>query len=264
MSSLLKQLPVAQLVRGPYQPRRQFTEAALQELAESIQQAGIIQPIVVRPRGTKGYEILAGERRWRAAQLVGLVEVPCLVREITDSQAAQVTTIENIQRQDLNPIEEAQAYQRLIDEFGYSHEEIALLVSKSRAKITNVLRLLRLSSDVKELLMQRQLSEGHAKLLINLPQRQQVSLAQACVAKQWSVRQLQQSIDQQTKQIKPVSTQDPNIQRLQNQLSDKLGTPVSLEPTEGDHKGGWLKIQYFNDDTLSGILQRIGISEDEL
>ena len=163
MAPELKSIPVELLKRGQYQPRKHFDEEALQELADSIKEQGIIEPIVVRPLPNKTYEIIAGERRWRAAQLAGLDTVPCLIRECSDRAAAALTVIENVQRKDLNPIEEAESYQRLIQEFGYSHDEVAKALGKSRTGITNNLRLLKLDSNIKEIIRLGTLSEGHGK-----------------------------------------------------------------------------------------------------
>ena len=176
--------------RGRYQPRVQFEPVKLQELADSIKNAGLLQPIVVRPVSDHQYEIIAGERRWRATQLAGLDEINCLVREFNDEQAAEAATIENIARVDLNPIEEAKAYQRLIDEFRYVHEEIAATVGKSRTAITNSLRLLKLDSRVQKLIIQGDLSEGHAKILVTLDPIDQFAIAKKAIQYRWSARKI--------------------------------------------------------------------------
>jgi len=181
---ILKQLSLDQLMRGEYQPRRHFDATELQELADSIKTTGgLLQPIVVRPLTKNKYEIIAGERRWRAAQLAGFHEVSCLVNEFTDEEALQASIIENINRADLNPIEEAEAYQRLIEEFGYLHEQIATAVGKSRTSITNALRLLKLHPKVQEFLIQKKLTEGHGKILAGLDLTQQLKLAENCIQK---------------------------------------------------------------------------------
>lgn len=253
---ILLELPIEQLRRGIYQPRTCFEANELEELAQSIRQAGLLQPIVVRPLSeTAGYEIIAGERRWRAAQLAGLDTVPCLVNQFSDEQALEATTIENISRVDLNPIEEARAYQRFIDEFGYVHEEIAAAVGKSRAKITNMLRLLNLSDNVQTLLMDGRLSEGHGKLLAALPAQYQQQLAQTCVKQQWSVRQLERAIKQQANH--PNGTTDTtavNIKALEKSLSDHLGSTVHIQ-YQG--KAGTLQIDFHDLDILDGILQKM-------
>jgi ParB family chromosome partitioning protein len=204
---ILQFLSIDLLVRGKYQPRRHFDSAQLQELAESIKTTGgLLQPIVVRPINSNQYEIVAGERRWRAAQLAGLNDVSCLVSHYTDEQALQASIIENISRADLNPIEEAQAYQRLIDEFQYLHDEVAAAVGKSRTSITNVLRLLKLDPRVQELLIHGKLSEGHGKILAGLPISAQFQLAELSIQKGWSVRK----IEAEAKKLQqPVATENP-------------------------------------------------------
>lgn len=255
----LKILPIDQLSRGQYQPRREFDAAALQELAESIQSAGLIQPIVVRPKA-EAYEIVAGERRWRAAQLVGLHEVPCLVNYYTDEQAAAVTTIENINRIDLNPIEEAQAYQRLIDDFGYIHEEIAVVVGKSRTKITNCLRLLKLEGRVRQFLIEGKLSEGHGKILAGLPSSLQFELAQKAIARGWNVRKIEQEAKKiQQEQPSAINKRDVNVRALETALTQYIGCKVSIESQE---EKGQLKIDFHNLDILEGIFQKLGFKSE--
>lgn len=257
--SELKQIPVEQLVRGKYQPRKDFDQEALRELANSIKSAGLIQPLVVRKVGTEQYEIVAGERRWRASQLAGLDTVPCLLSNISDEKAAAVTTIENIQRQDLNPIEEAHSFQRLAEDFDYLHEEIAAVVGKSRAKITNSLRLLRLDSRIQDLLTNHQLSAGHGKVITGVAEKHQYPLAQKCVEHGWSVRKLEAEV----KKIKnPPSAiksgSDPNIKSLEQAASEQFGSPVKLDP-DLNQSTGWIKIRYFNNETLAGLLDKIGV-----
>ena len=253
------ELPIDQLVRGQYQPRRHFDPAALNELAESIKSTGIIQPLVVRPIASHRYEIIAGERRWRAAQRVGLEAVPCLVRELTDQQAAAVTTIENIQRQDLNPMEEASAYSRLVMEFGYYHEEVASIVGKSRSAITNSLRFLALDSRIQRWLAEKKLNAGHGKVIAGLPEQDQVTWAMQCIDQGWSVHALEKAIKKQqpTKTINS-RNYDPDIVRLERVLSETLGAPVKFESRVG-RRDGWLKIRYFDPETLAGLLDKMGI-----
>src|SRR5215208_3302358 len=189
---ILKYLDIDMLTRGRYQPRQEFDPEKLQELADSIKSTdGLLQPIVVRPIANNRYEIVAGERRWRAAQLAKLTEVSCLVFEYSDEQALQAAIVENISRTDLNPIEEARAYQRLIDEFHYLHEEVAASVGKSRVAITNSLRLLKLDPLIQNYLIKGQLTEGHGKILASLSLLHQISLANLCVEKVWNVRKLE-------------------------------------------------------------------------
>ncbi len=259
----LQQLSIDQLVRGKYQPRRHFDPTQLQELADSIKTTGgLLQPIVVRPLKDNKYEIIAGERRWRAAQLANLTEVSCLVSNYTDEQALQASIIENINRADLNPIEEAQAYQRLIDEFHYLHEEIAAAVGKSRVKITNILRLLKLDSRVQQLLVTGQLSEGHGKILAGLTPHQQFELAEHCIKKGWSVRKVELEAK---KMQQPVNAQgpysDPNIKHLEIALSDHVGNQVEIACEE--RGGGFVKIRFNNVDELEGHFERLGFKPEQ-
>ncbi len=254
---LLQQLSVEQLVRGKYQPRRHFDSTQLQELADSIQTTGgLLQPIIVRPLKEGNYEIIAGERRWRAAQLAGLQDVSCLVSNYTDEQALQAAIIENINRSDLNPIEEAEAYQRLIDEFHYLHEEVAAAVGKSRTTITNALRLLKLDPRVKELLCSGQLSEGHGKILAGLSPPHQLILAEGCIQKNWSVRKVELEAKklQQPSEDSPYS--DPNIKHLEIALSDHIGNAVKIDCEE--RGGGYVSIRFNNIDELEGHFARLG------
>jgi len=251
----LKTLSVDQLSRGHYQPRREFEEQALKELSESIQSAGLIQPIVVRPRAD-GYEIVAGERRWRAAQMAGMQEIPCLVNRYTDEQTAAVTTIENINRVDLNPIEEAQAYQRLVDDFGYIHEEIAAVVGKSRTKITNSLRLLKLEPRVRQSLVEGKLSEGHGKILVGLPAALQYEVARKAIVRGWNVRKIEQEAKKaQQNQTSEINKKDVNVRALETALTQHIGCKVSIENQE---EKGQLKIDFHNLDILEGIFEKMG------
>jgi len=259
----LKIIPVEFLQRGRYQPRRQFNPEILNELAESIKSQGIIQPIVVRQLNeVNRYEIIAGERRWRAAQLIQLAEVPCIVRQETDSAVAEMALIENIQRDDLNPIEEAAGYQRLIDDFGYLHDEIGSIVGKSREKITNCLRLLKLHPTIKDLLIERSLSEGHGKLLASLEANEQLHLGEQAIKYGWSVRKLEDAIKNFKKPIVKRSGNEPNIQALEKLISEQLGTSVQIEP-DGGYLSGELKIKFFSNDTLAGILDKLGVKYNE-
>ncbi|HLB42622.1 MAG TPA: ParB/RepB/Spo0J family partition protein [Gammaproteobacteria bacterium] len=257
--STLQQISVDLLVRGKHQPRKMFDPVKLQELADSIKSTdGLLQPIVVRPTSEGQYEIIAGERRWRAAQLAGLTEVSCLIYPYSDEQALQATIIENINRADLNPIEEAQAYQKLIDEFQYLHEEIAASVGKSRTAITNSLRLLKLDSRVQQMLMNSQLSEGHGKILAGLPVHQQFELAECSIQKDWNVRKMENEAKkmQQSEQIPHEPYSDANIKKLETALSEHLGNRVMIECKE--RGGGYLQIRFNNIDELEGHFERIG------
>ncbi len=260
--SQLKNVPIEQLQPGRYQPRKDFSVDQLQELAQSIASAGLIQPIVIRPLAEDRYEIIAGERRWRAAQMAGLDTLPCLIKPLADHDAAAIATIENVQRQDLNPIEEAQGYHRLAEEFGYRHEEIAAIVGKSRAKISNTLRLLKLNSKIQSLLIAGTLSAGHGKVLAGVPLQRQSSLAEEAVTGAWSVRKLEQEIQKPIQETAAIRSQaDPHLARLEQLASDQFGAEVKLADTEQD-RGGWLKIRYFDNETLAGLLDKLGIEYD--
>lgn len=253
----LKLLSIEQLSRGQFQPRREFEETALKELAESIQSAGMIQPIVARPKAGQ-YEIVAGERRWRAAQLAGLQEVPCLINHYTDEQTAAVTAIENINRVDLNPVEEAEAYQRLIDDFGYIHEEIAAVIGKSRTKITNSLRLLKLDPQIRQLLITGKLSEGHGKILVGLPVNLQHELAAKAITRGWNVRRMELEVRKaQSQQPAEINKKDINIRALESALTEHVGCKVTID---SDEEKGQLKIDFHNLDILEGIFQKMGFN----
>lgn len=255
-------LPVQNLQRGRYQPRIDFADDALQELAQSIRSQGLIEPIVVREAACERYEIIAGERRWRAAILAELSHIPCLIGQYTDKQAATLTLVENIQRQELNLIEEANGYRRLIDEFHLHQDEIAALVSKSRSHIANLLRLLSLTPEVQTLIRNGQLSLGHARLLVSLELHTQQLFAQQTIEGQWSVRQLEEKVRQfKNKPQEQVSTvMERDIARLESILADQIGSPVNIR-VEND-QSGWLQIKFFNNDTLEGLLERMGLRYD--
>jgi len=254
----LRYLSVDQLQPGRYQPRKTFDQDALQELANSIQSQGMIQPIVVR-RMNNGYEIIAGERRWRAAQLAGLEEVPVIIRDINDEVALAISLIENIQRQDLNSIEEAVALQRLIDEFQMTHQEVSEAVGKSRAAVTNLIRLLKLNPDVRVLVENGDIEMGHARALLSIEGYQQSEIAKQVASKGLSVRQTESLVRhlQTPKDEKPSNStrSDPNILRLQKDLEEKLGAEINIAHTS---KGkGKLVIRYNSIDELDGILAHI-------
>lgn len=258
---VLQQLTIDMLVRGKYQPRQHFDPEKLQELATSIlSTGGLLQPIVVRPLANGQYEIVAGERRWRAAQLAGLQDVSCLVFNYTDEQTLQASIIENINRSDLNPIEEAQAYQRLIDEFNYLHEEVAASVGKSRVVVTNSLRLLKLDRRVQAMLISGQLSEGHGKILAGLDIQQQTALADACVQKGWNVRKLEAEVK---KLQRPSDTEGPysdvNTKHLEVALSEHIGNRVQIEYE--DRGGGYMRIRFNSVDELEGQLGQMGFKK---
>lgn len=256
-TSKLNQLPIEKIVRGKYQPRKHMDSAALQELAESIKAQGIIQPIVVRKVKQGDYEIIAGERRWRAAQLAGLDKVPVVIKEVPDEAAIAMALIENIQREDLNPVEEAVALQRLLDEFGLTHQQAAEAVGKSRTTVTNFLRLLALNEDVKVLLAHGKLEMGHAKVLLALTGNLQSQIAKMVSLKGLTVRETEQLV-KQTQNPAPKENKkpvDPDIRRLENELSDKLAAKTKLQHQPNGK--GKLVIQYNSLDELEGILEHI-------
>ena len=254
----LLMLKVSQLQPGKFQPRSYMDDAALQTLADSIKSQGIMQPILVREIASDKYEIIAGERRWRASQIAGLDEVPVLVRDIADESALAMALIENIQRENLNPLEEAQGIKRLIDEFSMTHEKAADAVGRSRVAVSNILRLLTLSHPVQELLMQGKLDMGHARALIGLDAAQQIMLANKAVQQNLSVREVeslakaQQESKSNNKQ--KIST-NHDVTRLQDALSDKLGTKVTIAAKANG--AGMLKISYSNLDQLDDIIAKI-------
>jgi ParB family chromosome partitioning protein len=244
--------------RGRYQPRRHFDEEKLQELADSIAAQGVVQPIVVRPVGDV-YEIIAGERRWRAAQLAGLHEIPAVVRDVDDQTAMAMALIENIQRDDLNPLEEAGALHRLLEEFGLTHQEIAQAVGKSRTTVTNLLRLLELEPEVKTWLDEGKMEMGHARAILGLSGEAQVDAAKQVVRNGLSVRETEKLVrrlqGQEAKPPKKEAAVDPNIRSLEQDLSDKLGARVHLQ--SGSKGKGKLVISYNSLDELEGILEHI-------
>ncbi|MCW8911160.1 MAG: ParB/RepB/Spo0J family partition protein [Gammaproteobacteria bacterium] len=231
---------------------------ALQDLAESIKSQGVIQPIVVRPIGSGKYELIAGERRWRASQLAGMDEVPAVIRELDDQTAAAISLIENIQREDLNPLEESRALQRLIDEFSMTHQQVAEVVGRSRAAVTNLLRLRDLNEDVKKLVDEGKLEMGHARALLGLSGTEQSQLARKVAESGKSVRETEQMVRRQLnpeQHVKKKSTLDPDTRRLKDELSERLGAAVDLQHTNSGK--GKLVISYNSLDELDGILSKI-------
>jgi ParB family chromosome partitioning protein len=256
-----RELPTERLSPGKYQPRSRMDEASLAELAASIAAQGIVQPILVRvidaTPGDERYEIVAGERRWRAAQKAGLAQVPVLVREIPDEKALVMALIENIQREDLNPLEEAQGLQRLIDEFGLTHQEAADAVGRSRPAASNLLRLLQLASPVQELLLDNRIDMGHARALLPLSAAEQIQLAQAVAQKRLSVREAERLARQILAPPKKPSAPPPDrdLLRLEEELSDLLGASVQIRAnTKG---AGRLMIEFGDLDQLEGLLGRL-------
>jgi len=254
----LKTLPVNQLQPGKYQPRTHMDQASLESLASSIREQGVMQPIIVRELGANRYEIIAGERRWRASQLAGLIEVPVIVREIPDEAALAMALIENIQRENLNPIEEANGIKRLIDEFSMTHELAAKAVGRSRSAVTNLLRLQQLHTVVQEMLMQSKLDMGHARALLSLDGAKQIAAAEQIVQNQLSVRaaeQLVKKLSSNAVASKPKASVDRDVLRLQDSLSEALGAGVSIETSKNG--AGVLKIRYANLDQLDSIIAKL-------
>ena len=252
----LRQLPLEFLQRGKYQPRIDFDEAALQELADSIKAQGVMQPIVVRSIGADRYEIVAGERRWRASQLAALDTIPAIVRNISDETAIAMALIENIQRENLNPLEEARALKRLQTEFDLSQQEVATAVGKSRPVIANLMRLLSLEREVSEMLEHGRIDAGHGKVLLALDGGDQVRAARKVADSKLSVRQTEALVKAILAPAVDTAPQrkDPDIDRLERQLSERFGTKVVIENKNGRGK---LVIQYSDLDVLDGILNRI-------
>ncbi|MFO8025871.1 ParB/RepB/Spo0J family partition protein [Thiohalophilus sp.] len=255
----LRMLPVDVIHKSRYQPRHDFPEESLQELADSIRAQGVVQPIVVRPHSQAGhFELIAGERRWRASQLAGLHEIPAVVRDVPDQAAMAMGLIENIQREELNPIEESMALQRLIEEFGLTHQQTADAVGRSRAAVSNLLRLLSLEPAVKELLEAEDLEMGHARALLALQGGAQIEAARQVARRGLSVREtenLVRKLSQPAKPKKASEGKDPDIRRFEADLSEKLGAKVQIQ---ADNKGkGKLVIQYNSLDELDGILAHI-------
>lgn len=259
-SGELRAVPVELVLRGRFQPRAHIDPERLTELADSIRAQGIVQPIVVRPQADSGqYEIIAGERRWRAAQMAGLTEIPAVVRDVPDEAVVAIALIENVQREDLNPIEEASALKRLTDEFGMTHEAAAKAVGRSRTAVTNLLRLLELTEEVKSLVHQGALEMGHARALLGLPSPLQHEAARKVVAKGLSARETERLV----RRLKAGPTaskvgntnQDVDVRKLEEALSERLGTEVRIQQTGRGQ--GQLLIRYHSLEELDGILDRI-------
>jgi len=254
------ELDIDRIQRGKYQPRQVFEPESLQELADSIRAQGIVQPIVVRPEG-EHFELVAGERRWRAAQLAGLQKVPAVIRELDPKSAAAIALIENIQREDLNPLEQAQAFLRLIEEFDLTHQQVADSVGRSRATVSNLLRLLDLAEPVKQQVNKGLLSMGHARALLALIRHDQVEIAKLVVNRGLSVREtellVQKTLATATSiKAKPKAT-DPDIKRLENRISEKLGAGVRIKP--GKKGSGQLVISFHSSAELDGILEHLSL-----
>ncbi|EKP0297085.1 ParB/RepB/Spo0J family partition protein [Aeromonas veronii] len=257
----LRKLPVEWLQSGKYQPRKDMSQDALEELANSIRAQGVIQPIVVRPLGEQSFEIIAGERRWRASQLARLEVVPCIVKDVPDEAAVAIALIENIQREDLNAIEEAVALQRLLTEFELTHQQVAEAVGKSRTTVTNLLRLNQLNDDVKRFVEHGDLDMGHARALLALSGQAQSELAKLVAQKGLTVRDteklVQKALEPAKARVEPA--RDPQIGYLERQLAEKIGNQVQLQP--GKRDSGKLVISYENLSDLDRILGYFGVSE---
>ena len=256
----LAQLPVSALRPGKYQPRTRMDERSLAELADSIRARGVIQPIVVRPVGDAQYEILAGERRWRAARLAGLERIAAVVRDVPDEAALGIGLIENIQREDLNPIEEATGLKRLIDEFKLTHEEVAQAIGRSRAGVTNLLRLLELSPAVQSMVQEGAIDMGHARALLGLSRARQLELARTIAEKGLSVRETERLVQEAhaAPRATPAAAAHPldaDTRRLQEELSELLGAMVRLKPRQGGR--GSIVIDYASLDELDGLLGKL-------
>ncbi|HON42670.1 MAG TPA: ParB/RepB/Spo0J family partition protein [Bacillota bacterium] len=254
------EIPVDRLSPNPFQPRRSFTEEGLEQLAESIRQHGVLQPIVVRPSGD-GYQLIAGERRWRAAQIAGLRRIPAVVRELDDPGMVQLALIENLQREDLNPIEEASAYRRLMDEFGMTQERLSSAVGRSRPAIANAVRLLNLPVEIQRAVEERRLSEGHARCLLAITdQGDQLKVAAEIIANGLNVRQAEELVKGIARNVsrettrKRSSGEDPDAVHLTQRLGQRLGTKVKLS---GSVSKGRIEIEYYSAEDLDRILEII-------
>ena len=255
----LTSVPVRDIKPGRYQPRSQMDDEGLQELADSIKAQGVIQPVIVREHGLSQYELIAGERRWRASQLAGLTEIPVVIKSIGDEAALAMGLIENIQRENLNPIEEAQGLKRLVDEFGLTHETVAKAVGRSRSAVSNSLRLLALPEPVQEMLFLRQLEMGHARALLSLPVMEQLSLAQKAVKNGWSVREVERrcQLAQQAPQEKKSKTVSPDIRYLNEAITEKLG--VRAEVQTANHKRGKVVLHFDSPETFARLMQLLDV-----
>ena len=259
VSNGLAEIPVEWIQPGKYQPRRVIDDEALQELAASIRAQGVMQPIVLRSVGENRYEIIAGERRWRATQLAGLDKIPCVIKEVNDEAAVAMSLIENIQREDLNPMEEALALQRLIEEFDLTHQQVAEAVGKSRAAVSNFLRLINLAPEVTQMLVHGDIEMGHARALLSLTNDQQGKLAREIASSGLNVRQAEALVRKLTSGEKPLSQAkkvDSDTKQLENRLSSNLGQPVEIKHTITGR--GKLVIKYNSLDELDGVLSRFG------
>ena len=260
----LTTLDITQIRPGRYQPRRVMGEDELRELAESIRAQGLIQPVIVRELGLSDYELIAGERRWRACQLAGLTEIPAVIKAVNDEAALAMGIIENIQRADLNPVEEAQGYKRLVDEFGLTHENLAQAVGKSRSAISNSLRLLSLPEQIQQHINQGLLEMGHVRALITLPVLAQLQLAEAAIREAWSVREMERQA-QAWQANAPLSAQkaskavDADVLRLQDAIADKLGLAVKIQANQ--QQKGKLVLHFNNAEEFQQMLNALNLDQ---
>lgn len=257
----LRNLPLDVIQPGRYQPRSVFDEEKLSELADSIRSQGVVQPVVVRPVDEGTYELIAGERRWRAAQIAQIDEIPAVIRDVPDEASVAMALIENIQREDLNPLEEATALRRLIDDFQMTHQEAAEAVGRSRAAVSNLLRLLDLMQEVKDMVDLRRIEMGHARALLSLDDKLQVQAAREVVRKRLSVRETENLVRrlQQASKKKGSRRVDPDILRLQNRMAEQLGARVRIQHQASGK--GRLVISYNTSDEFEGILERLDLNE---
>jgi ParB family chromosome partitioning protein len=260
-SGALKELPLSQLRPNPYQPRTRIDEEALDELTASIEVSGLLQPVVVRPHGS-GYELIAGERRWRAVQRLGWPTIPAVVKEVGDQTLLTLALVENLQRNDLSPIDEADGYRRLMEQFAVPQGEVARLVGRNRSTVANLLRLLRLPADVREMVHTSALSEGHARALLALENPEAISrLARQAVADGWSVREIEERVRGEgrpspaARRKRETRTLTPDARRVEEVLRKRLGTDVKVHPRRRGR--GFLTIQYYSNDDLSRLLELI-------
>lgn len=277
VSDTPREVPIHLIIANPWQPREHFDEQALEELAQSIREMGVLSPLLVRkrPEDGSGYQLIAGERRFRAAQRAGLKKVPVLVRELTDLEALEIALVENLQRQDLNVIEEAEGYQRLAEEFSLTQEKISERVGKARATVANAMRLLALEPQVRGLVASGQLSSGHAKVLLALEiEAEQLSVAQICVRERWSVRELERQVRRLTQPAAGPKTKGGKVDLpadhltyLTDRLHQRLGTSIRITPTRslpnGKKQRGKLEIDFYSNDDLDRLLDLLGL-QDEL
>ncbi len=256
-----REISVTELRGGQYQPRHSFSEEGLKSLAETINRVGVLEPLLVRPLTSSGYEIIAGERRWRAAQISGLKTVPCLVGYYDDEKASQIALIENVSREDLNVMDESTAISRIVEEFNYTHEEMGAILGRTRSHISNLLRLLRLDQRVQAMLMAGEIAEAHGKILAGLPLEKQYFFAQRCIEKQLSMRALSKEIKLTSEKNKkgPIENnkkdkKDLDVSRLEREISDQFGHEVKFSLEK--NKSGYVNIRFFNLDEFDAILEK--------